>query len=118
MVAEVYLWGTKIGTVAQKDAADIAKFQYDKDFLKSGIEVSPIVMPLSNRIYSFPALSQRTFYNLPGLLADSLPDKYGTKLIERHLAEQGRNINSFSAIEKLCYIGKRGMGALEFVPDK
>ena len=116
MVAEVYLWGTKIGTVAQKDAADIAKFQYDKDFLKSGIEVSPIVMPLSNRIYSFPALSQRTFHNLPGLLADSLPDKYGTKLIERHLAEQGRNINSFSAVEKLCYIGKRGMGALEFVP--
>ena len=116
MVAEVYLWGTKIGTVAQEDAGSIARFQYDNNFLKSGIEVSPLTMPLSKSIYSFPALSERTFKGVPGLLADSLPDKYGTKLIERHLTEQGRDVNSFSSVEKLCYIGKRGMGALEYVP--
>ena len=116
MIAEVYLWGTKIGTVSQEDTHSSARFQYDSFFLQSGIELSPIVMPLSNKIYSFPSLQSKTFHNLPGLLADSLPDKYGTKLIERYLAEQGRDIDSFSSVEKLCYIGKRGMGALEFVP--
>lgn len=116
MVAEVYLWGTRIGIVAQGNAGSIVQFQYDEKFLKSGIEVSPLVMPLSKRVYSFPTLSERTFRGLPGLLADSLPDKYGTKLIERHLAELGRDVDSFSSVEKLCYIGKRGMGALEYVP--
>lgn len=117
-VAEVYLWGTRIGAVAQDGIDDIPKFNYDKEFLRSGIEVSPIVMPASERIYSFPALSRQTFYGLPGLLADSLPDKYGTKLIERYLAERGRNIQSLTAVERLLYTGKRGMGALEFFPQK
>ena len=116
MVAEVYLWGTRIGMVVQDDAQSPARFQFDEHFLKSGIEVSPIVMPLSEGVYSFPTLSNQTFKGLPGLLADSLPDKYGTKLIERHLEEQGRDIGSFSSVEKLCYIGQRGMGALEYVP--
>lgn len=117
-VAEVYLWGTRIGAVAQDGIDDIPKFNYDKEFLQSGIEVSPIVMPASERIYSFPALSRQTFYGLPGLLADSLPDKYGTKLIERYLAERGRSIQSLTAVERLLYTGKRGMGALEFFPQK
>lgn len=117
-VAEVYLWGTRIGAVAQDGIDDIPKFNYDKEFLQSGIEVSPIVMPASERIYSFPALSRQTFYGLPGLLADSLPDKFGTKLIERYLAERGRSIQSLTAVERLLYTGKRGMGALEFFPQK
>lgn len=117
-VAEVYLWGTRIGAVAQDGIDDIPKFNYDKEFLRSGIEVSPIVMPASERIYAFPALSRQTFYGLPGLLADSLPDKYGTKLIERYLAERGRSIQSLTAVERLLYTGKRGMGALEFFPQK
>ena len=75
-------------------------------------------MPVSERIYSFPALSRQTFHGLPGLLADSLPDKFGTKLIERYLAERGRDIHSLTAVERLLYTGKRGMGALEFVPQK
>lgn len=117
-VAEVYLWGTRIGAVLQDGVSDIPKFNYDKNFLRSGIEVSPIVMPLSERIYSFPTLSEETFYGLPGLLADSLPDRFGTKLIERYLAERGRDIRSLTAVERLLYTGKRGMGALEFYPQK
>lgn len=118
ITAEVYLWGTRIGVVAQEDYNAIPKFNYDKKFLKSGIEISPVVMPLSDVVYSFPALSKDTFYGLPGLLADSLPDKFGTKLIERYLWEQGRDIRSLTAVERLLYTGKRGMGALEYVPAK
>ena len=117
-VAEVYLWGTRIGAVAQDGIDDIPKFNYDKEFLRSGIEVSPIVMPASEQIYAFPALSRQTFYGLPGLLADSLPDKFGTRLIERYLAERGRSLQSLTAVERLLYTGKRGMGALEFFPQK
>ena len=118
IAAEVFLWGTRIGVVMQEDTDSIAKFNYDEKFLKSQIEVSPIVMPLSKQVYSFPALSLETFKGLPGLLCDSLPDKFGTKLVERYLAEQGRNLQDFSSVERLCYVGNRGMGALEYVPAK
>lgn len=114
--AEVYLWGTRIGYVIQENYNSIAKFNYDEKFLKSNIEISPIMMPLANRVYSFPNLSVHSFKGLPGLLADSLPDKFGTKLIERYLSDLGRDAATFSSIEKLCYVGQRGMGALEYVP--
>lgn len=118
ITAEVYLWGTRIGVVAQDDNRTVPKFNYDRRFLTSGIEVSPIVMPLAPMTYSFPALSKDTFYGLPGLLSDSLPDKFGTKLMERYLTEQGRDIQSLTSVERLLYTGKRGMGALEYVPAK
>lgn len=118
IAAEVYLWGTRIGVVEQADVSDIPRFNYDRNFLRSGIEVSPIVMPLTQQIYSFPTLSKETFKGLPGLLADSLPDKYGTKLIEKYLSQQGRNTDTFTAVERLCYTGNRGMGALEYKPAK
>ena len=88
--AGVYLWGTKIGTVAQEDSAHAAVFTYERDFLQSGIEVSPIWMPLSARNYSFPGLRPESFHGLPGMLADSLPDRYGTKLLEMSFAKRGR----------------------------
>jgi serine/threonine-protein kinase HipA len=75
-------------------------------------------MPLSRRIYQFPSLAEVSFHGLPGLLADSLPDKFGNALIDAWLATQGRRSESFNAIERLCYIGVRGMGALEFAPAK
>lgn len=118
MTAEVYLWGTRIGVVAQEEVYDIPRFNYDNSFLESGIEVSPITMPLNGRVYSFPNLNRDSFHGLPGLIADSLPDKFGTKLLERYLAEQGRSIEHMTAVERLCYVGKRGMGALEYVPSK
>ena len=81
-VAEVRLWGRKIGAVALGDNAEVADFEYDPAFAESRIEVAPLTMPLSTRIYRFPDLARETFYGLPGLLADSLPDKFGNRLIE------------------------------------
>jgi len=117
-VAEVRLWGRTIGAVSLEEGARIAAFQYDPAFLGSGIELSPITMPPSRRVYQFPSLPQVSFHGLPGLLADSLPDKFGNALIDAWLATQGRRPENFNAIERLCYIGVRGMGALEFAPAK
>lgn len=116
MIAKVELWGRTIGAVSLDEGREVAAFQYDADFARSGIEVSPLVMPLSERVYEFPALSRAAFHGLPGLLADSLPDKFGNALIDAWLATQGRTPESFSAVERLCYTGSRGMGALEFAP--
>ena len=117
-VAEVRLWGRTIGAVSLEENARIAAFQYDPAFLASGVELSPIVLPLSPRVYQFPSLPEVSFHGLPGLLADSLPDKFGNALIDAWLATQGRRPESFDAVERLCYIGVRGMGALEFAPAK
>ncbi len=116
-LAEVRLWGRSIGAVSLEDGAAPASFQYDPAFVGSGIEVAPLTMPLSNRVYSFPALPREAFHGLPGLLADSLPDKFGNALIDAWLATQGRTPASFNAVERLCYTGTRGMGALEFAPS-
>jgi serine/threonine-protein kinase HipA len=115
-LAEVRLWGKTIGAVSLQDGEDIASFEYDAAFAQSGIQVAPIMMPLSRRVYRFPALSRPTFLGLPGLLADSLPDKFGNALIDAWLASQGRQPDSFNAVERLCYTGERGMGALEYAP--
>ncbi len=115
-LAEVKLWGRRIGAVSLEDGRDYAAFQYDPAFAQSGIEVAPLAMPLSPRVYTFPTLPKNTFHGLPGLLADSLPDKFGNALIDAWLATQGRKPESFNAVERLCYTGARGMGALEFAP--
>jgi serine/threonine-protein kinase HipA len=115
-VAEVRLWGRTIGAVSLEEGARFCAFQYDPAFLASGIELAPITMTLSRRIYQFPSLPEVSFHGLPGLLADSLPDKFGNALIDAWLATQGRRPESFNAVERLCYIGVRGMGALEFAP--
>ena len=115
-IAEVRLWGRTIGAVTLEDGDDVAAFQYDAAFARSGIEISPLVMPLAERVYTFPELARETFHGLPGLLADSLPDRFGQALIDAWLARQGRVPESFNAIERLCYTGRRGMGALEFAP--
>ena len=115
-LGEVRLWGRTIGAVSLLDGEEVAAFEYDAAFARSGIELSPLVMPLSRRVYRFPELSRQTFLGLPGMLADSLPDRFGNALIDAWLATQGRQPGSFNAVERLCYIGERGMGALEFAP--
>ena len=115
-LARVMLWGTRVGGVSMEQDAHVATFQYDPDFLPSGIQLSPIAMPLSRRAYSFPGLPTNTFHGLPGLVSDSLPDKFGNALINAWLARQGRTPAEFSAVDRLCYIGTRGMGALEYEP--
>ncbi len=119
-LAEVRLWGRTIGAVSLADDSDVAAFEYDPAFAASNIQVAPLTMPhnkaSARRVYRFPELSRQSFYGLPGLLADSLPDKFGNELINSWLATQGRQPASFNAVERLRYTGTRGMGALEFAP--
>ncbi len=117
-IATVKLWGKAIGAVSWDEDTGLANFEYEPDFVESGIEIAPITMPLSNRIYSFPALPKETFYGLPGLLADSLPDGFGNTLINAWLAKEGRSPGTFNPVERLCYTGNRGMGALEYMPSQ
>ena len=118
IAAKVRLWGRVIGAVSLEDNQEYAAFQYDSAFAQSGIEISPLMMPLSDRIYTFPELPRVTFRGLPGLLADSLPDRFGNALIDAWLATQGRTAGDFNAVERLCYTGSRGMGALEYAPQE
>lgn len=113
----VKMWGTTVGYL-HRDDNGIVGFQYDNDFLKSNIEISPLKMPLSPLTYSFPTLNEDTFHGLPGLVADSLPDRFGNIVINSYLQSQGRQPDSLSVIEKLCYTGRRGMGALEYEPSQ
>ncbi len=123
-VAEVKIWGELVGAVRWDEDRQLASFQYANRFLAKGYDLAPIKMPLQNgdRIYSFPELRKAqdeevsTFKGLPGLLADSLPDKYGNQLINIWLAQNGRPPGSMNPVEQLCFIGSRGMGALEFEP--
>ena len=97
MIAEVQLWGRTIGAVSREEGRDVAAFQYDAEFARSGIELAPLAMPLNERVYEFPALPRAAFHGLPGLLADSLPDKFGNALIDAWLAMQRRAPESFGA---------------------
>jgi serine/threonine-protein kinase HipA len=117
-VAEVRLWGSRIAAVSIPDEGGTASFQFDPAFTGSGIEVSPLTMPLDPDPYFFQSLPRETFQGLPGMLADCLPDRYGNALINTWLAGQGRTPQSFNSVERLCYIGRRGMGALEFAPAR
>ena len=119
-VAYVNIWGQRVGAVAWNESDGTASFEYEPDFVKSGLELAPIMMPLGEtRNYSFTELrNTNTFKGLPGLLADVLPDKYGNALINQWLVRNGRPRNSINPVETLCFIGERGMGALEFEPSQ
>ena len=113
---EVLLWGRRIGVASRVDGAPCASFAYDREFRDAGIEPSPLMMPVGVAAYSFPALPQGSFHGLPGLLSDSVPDKFGNAVIGAWLKTQGRLPESLTPIERLCYTGLRGMGALEYKP--
>src|SRR5437763_5069854 len=115
-VAEVRLWGRTIGAVSLEDGARAAAFQYEPAFVSSRIELSPLVMPLSAGVYQFPSLPEVSFRGLPGLLADSLPDRCAHALLDACLAGEGRRPASFNAVERLCSTGVRGLGALQDAP--
>jgi serine/threonine-protein kinase HipA len=122
-VAEVKIWQTLVGAIAWNDQTGLATFEYAPSWIKNKVELAPLKMPLeSKNVFSFPELRNNrnsqydTFKGLPGLLADVLPDKFGNQLINQWLAHQGRPLDSMNPIEMLCFIGSRGMGALEFEP--
>jgi serine/threonine-protein kinase HipA len=118
--AFINIWGNLVGAIAWNSANEIASFEYDPSFKSKGLEISPIKMPITNQnaVFSFPELrNNNTFKGLPGLLADVLPDKYGNAIINAWLQKNNRPSNSLNPIEILCFIGNRGMGALEFSPN-
>ncbi len=122
--AFVKIWGETVGAVAWDETTGIASFEFDSKISQLGWDLAPIKMPIfqTNKIFAFPELRKArnsefdTFKGLPGLLADVLPDKYGNQLLNVWLAQSGRPINSMNPVEQLCFIGTRGMGALEFEP--
>lgn len=119
--AFVNIWGLRVGAVAWDDNTGLGSFEYDPAFKTKSFDLAPLKMPIDSdrRVFTFTELRNiSTFNGLPGLLADSLPDNYGNRLIDAWLAEQGRAPKSMNPVEKLCFIGSRGMGALEFEPAK
>lgn len=124
VAAEIWIWDQLAGAILWDENRQLGSFEFDQKFLRSRLDISPIKMPLigENRIYSFPELRATrgegfdTFKGLPGLLADMLPDKYGNQLINTWLVQNGRAADSLNPVEQLCFIGKRGVGALEIRP--
>ncbi|MFK7818833.1 MAG: type II toxin-antitoxin system HipA family toxin [Planctomycetaceae bacterium] len=114
--AQVILWGKEIAAVTWDQRTETSVFQFAPEFVPSGIQVAPLTMPLRDGTFRFPALNRATFKGLPGLLADSLPDKFGNALIDAWLVRQGRSADDFNPVERLCYVGSRGIGALEYKP--
>lgn len=120
-IAKINIWNQFVGAVLWDAKKGVATFEYDNAFIKNNLDLSPVIMSLEavksgKKIFSFPSLNKETYKGLPGLLADSLPDKYGNKLLDNWLAQQGRDPDAVNPVERLCYTGKRGMGALEFEP--
>lgn len=123
-IASIKIWNELVGAVAWDSNAGFATFEYHPRFKQLGWDIAPLKMPIADNrnLFYFPELRQErnavydTFKGLPGMLADSLPDQYGNQLINLWLAHQGRAANSMNPVGKLCFIGTRGMGALEFEP--
>ena len=116
-LAEVLLWGRRVGAVAVTEDAQIV-FEYDPEFRRTGLEISPRQLPLSTEgPQTFPGLAKlEAFEGLPGVLADSLPDRFGNAIIEKFFAERGRGGERLGPVQKLLYVGSRAMGALEYQP--
>lgn len=122
VLVNVYIWDQFVGTVAWNPKRQVGTFEFDSSFTRQGIDLAPLTMPLEDiysgeRIYEFPGLNKDVFHGLPGLLSDSLPDAFGNEIFRAWILRQGKDLRSVSPVEKLSYIGSRGMGALRFEPS-
>lgn len=119
-VIEVRIWGQRVGAVAPDPRLGCYVFAYDPTWKRSGIELAPLTMPLADTstTFAFPNLAEPSYHRLPGLLADALPDDFGNALIDAWMARKGMDKNAVSTLDRLAYMGKRGMGALEFKPAR
>ncbi|MEZ5274686.1 MAG: type II toxin-antitoxin system HipA family toxin [Ilumatobacteraceae bacterium] len=115
-VIEVFVWGHQVGAVARNPATGQYAFEYTPDWIRSGVELAPLHMPLARTVYEFPGLADATYHRLPPLLADALPDAFGNALVDRWMAEQGIEPAHITPLDRLAYAADRGMGALEFRP--
>ena len=117
VIVEVRLWGTTVGHLGYAPGqTEVATFEYTEYFMRSGIQLSPLVMAYPPARFTFDAISRQTFHGVPGIIADSLPDKFGNRLIDQYMADKGIPEAQVSALDRLLYIGNRGMGALEYEP--
>jgi serine/threonine-protein kinase HipA len=119
-VIEVRVWERSVGAVTLDPGLAYYAFEYDADWKRTGAELAPLHMPLkaARPVYVFPTLPEATYFRLPALLADALPDDFGNALIDAWMAQRGIEKSSVSALDRLAYMGKRGMGALEFRPAR
>jgi len=115
-LAEVRLWGQRVGALYYDPAARLSTFEYAPQWIEKGVEIAPLQMALSTQKYQFRGLNPETYKGLPAVFADSLPDDFGNAVIDAWLARNGRDSDSFNPLERLLYTGNRGMGALEFEP--
>jgi serine/threonine-protein kinase HipA len=119
-VIEVRAWGRLVGAVALDPSLAYYAFEYDSAWKRTGTELAPLRMPLkaARSLYVFPTLPEATYFRLPALLADALPDDFGNALIDAWMAQRGIEKSSVTVLDRLAYMGKRGMGALEFRPAR
>ena len=117
-IVEVRVWRKAVGAVALDPKLGYYAFEYQPAFLRSGIELAPLTMPLAaaSEPFVFTGLPEATYRRLPGLLADALPDDFGNALINAWMAREGVRPEHITALDRLAYMGHRGMGALEFKP--
>jgi serine/threonine-protein kinase HipA len=117
-VIEARIWGKRVGAVALDPKLAYYAFAYDPTWRRTGIELAPLMMPLDQGEipFIFPSLPEPTFYRLPGMLADALPDDFGNALIDAWMAKHGIVKSAVTPLDRLAYMGKRGVGALEFKP--
>ena len=114
----VFLWGRRVGVIAGMPGGRCA-FEYDPVFRRSGLEIAPIAMPLSKAVYSSDdfEVPRRSLHGLPGAFADSLPDSFGNRLVRKWMESRGINVETVSPLDRLSYVGTRGMGALTYEPQ-
>ena len=119
-VIEVRVWGKRVGAVALDDRLGYYAFAYEPEWRRTGIELAPLTLPLDDRsaAFVFPNLPDATFHRLSGMLADALPDDFGNALIDAWMAERGFAKSEVTPLDRLAYMGKRGVGALEFKPER
>ena len=115
-VIEVFVWGRQLGAVARNPATGMYAFEYAPEWIRGGVELAPLHMPLAPTVYEFPGLAEATYHRLPPLLADALPDAFGNALVDRWMADQGIDHAHITPLDRLAYASDRGMGALEFRP--
>jgi serine/threonine-protein kinase HipA len=121
LIVDIDLWGKNVGSLLWDKNRELASFEFDDRFLRSGLDLSPILMPARSSqgiVYQFPQNNNNCFKGLPGLVADSLPDAFGNQIIDEWFASRGFSDEQITPLDRLCYVGKRAMGALEFKPSK
>ena len=117
-VIEVRLWNMTVGAIVFDDKSNLCVFEYSPEFLSQSLEIAPLQMPAGKRVWTFPTRSVETFRGLPAVFADSLPDDFGNALVDAELARQGVQATEITALDRLAYLGRRGIGALEYRPAR